>query len=90
MVAETQFAHIGMNHIIQTSRVLCVMKPNTRTAKKFIERAKERGMFVDDGKWIMIYNYQLSIINYQLSKRQRFIRWLLRRGPTSSHSEQRS
>ena len=47
MVAATQFAHIGMNHVIQTNRVLCVMKPNTKTAKKFIERAKERGMFVD-------------------------------------------
>lgn len=42
-----QFAHIGMNHIVQTTRVLCVMKPNTKTSKRYIERAKERGMFID-------------------------------------------
>lgn len=42
-----QFAHIGMNHIIQTTRVLCVMKPTTQCAKRYIERAKDRGMFID-------------------------------------------
>ena len=41
MVAP-QFAHIGMNHIIQTTRVLCVM-----SARRYIDRSKERGMFID-------------------------------------------
>lgn len=46
-MATAQFAHIGMNHIVQTTRVLCVMKPNTKTARRYIERAKERGQFID-------------------------------------------
>lgn len=46
-MATAQFAHIGMNHIVQVTRVLCVMKPTTKTAKRYIERAKERGMFID-------------------------------------------
>jgi len=46
-MATAQFAHIGMNHIVQTTRVLCVMKPNTRTSKRYLERAKERGQFID-------------------------------------------
>ena len=32
-------------------------------------------------------NYGVCTMNYEL---QKAIRWLLRRGPTSSHSEQRS
>lgn len=46
-MATPQFAHIGMNHIIQTTRVLCVMKPTTMSARRFIDRAKDRGMFID-------------------------------------------
>lgn len=46
-MATAQFAHIGMNHIVQTTRVLCVMTPNTKTAKRYIDRAKERGQFID-------------------------------------------
>ena len=46
-MATAQFAHIGMNHIVQTTRVLCVMKPTTKTSKRYIDRAKERGQFID-------------------------------------------
>ena len=46
-MATSQFAHIGMNHIVQTTRVLCVMIPTTKTAKRYIDRAKERGQFID-------------------------------------------
>lgn len=46
-MATAQFAHIGMNHIVQTTRVLCVMIPTTKTTKRYIDRAKERGQFVD-------------------------------------------
>lgn len=46
-MATAQFAHIGMNHIVQTTRVLCVMKPNTKSSKRYIERSKERGQFID-------------------------------------------
>ena len=42
-----QFAHIGMNHIVQTTRVLCIMKPTTMSARRYIDRSKERGMFID-------------------------------------------
>ena len=42
-----QFAHIGMNHIVQTTRVMVVMKPTTKTARNYVSTAKERGMFVD-------------------------------------------
>lgn len=42
-----QFAHIGMDHIVQTTRVLCIMKPTTMSARKHIERAKDHGMFID-------------------------------------------
>ena len=41
------FAHIGMNHIVQTNRVLTIMTPNTNTAKRYMTRAKERGMLID-------------------------------------------
>ena len=34
-MATAQFAHIGMNHLVQTTRVLCVMVPTTKTAKRF-------------------------------------------------------
>ena len=46
-MATAQFAHIGMNHIVQTTRVLCVIIPTTKTAKRYIDRAKERGQFID-------------------------------------------
>lgn len=46
-MVSAQFAHIGMNHIVQTTRVLCVMKPTTKTSKRYIDRAKERGQFID-------------------------------------------
>ena len=46
-MATAQFAHIGMNHLVQTTRVLCVMIPTTKTAKRYIDRAKERGQFID-------------------------------------------
>lgn len=46
-MSTPQFAHIGMNHIVQTTRVLCVMKSTTMCARRYIDRAKERGMFVD-------------------------------------------
>lgn len=46
-MATAQFAHIGMNHIVQVNRVLCVMKPTTKTSRRYIDRAKERGQFVD-------------------------------------------
>ena len=44
---SVQFAHIGMNHIVQTNRVLCVMTPQTKTSKRYIDRSKERGMYID-------------------------------------------
>lgn len=46
-MATPQFAHIGMNHVVQTTRVLVVMKPNTMSARRYIDRSKERGMFID-------------------------------------------
>ena len=46
-MASAQFAHIGMNHIVQTTRVLCVMKPTTKSSKRYMDRAKERGQFID-------------------------------------------
>ena len=42
-----QFAHIGMNHVVQTTRVICIMKNTTMSARRYIDRAKERGMFID-------------------------------------------
>ena len=47
MTVTAQFAHIGMNHIVQTSRVLSVMPPITKTAQRFVALAKERGQFID-------------------------------------------
>lgn len=46
-MATPQFAHVGMNHIVQTTRVLCIMKPTTMSARRYIDRARDRGMFVD-------------------------------------------
>lgn len=46
-MATAQFAHIGMNHLVQTTRVLCVMIPTTKSSKRYLDRAKERGQFID-------------------------------------------
>lgn len=47
MNAATPFAHIGMNHIVQTSRVLCIMRPGTKSARRYLDLSKDRGMFID-------------------------------------------
>lgn len=46
-MATAQFAHIGLNHVVQTSRVLCIVNPRTATSKRYLERAKERGQYID-------------------------------------------
>lgn len=46
-MATVQFAHIGMNNIVQTNRVLAVIPPHTRTSDRILEVAKGRGQFLD-------------------------------------------
>lgn len=42
-----QFAHIGMNNVVQTNRVLAMIPPKTKTANRILEVAKQRGQFID-------------------------------------------
>jgi len=46
-MASVQFAHIGMNNLVQTNRVICVIPPRTITANRILEVAKGRGQFID-------------------------------------------
>lgn len=46
-MATVQFAHIGMNNVVQTNRVLVIIPPATRTANRILEVAKGRGQFID-------------------------------------------
>lgn len=46
-MATVQFAHIGMNNLVQTNRVLVVIPPKTITANRIMDVAKGRGQFID-------------------------------------------
>ena len=46
-MASVQFAHIGMNNVVQTNRVTVIIPPHTRTADRILEVAKGRGQFID-------------------------------------------
>ena len=46
-MATVNFAHIGMNNLVQTNRVICVIPPKTITANRIIEVAKGRGQFIN-------------------------------------------
>ena len=46
-MATVNFAHIGMNNLVQTNRVLAVIPPKTITANRILEVAKGRGQFID-------------------------------------------
>ena len=47
MATSVQFAHIGMNNLVQTNRVITVIPPHTRTSDRILEVAKGRGQFID-------------------------------------------
>ena len=47
MATAVQFAHIGMNNLVQTNRVIAVVPPRTRTSDRILEVAKGRGQFID-------------------------------------------
>ena len=46
-MATVQIAHIGMNNLVQTNRVICVIPPKTITANRIMDVAKGRGQFID-------------------------------------------
>lgn len=46
-MATVKFAHIGMNNLVQTNRVLVVIPPHTRTSDRIMEVAKGRGQYID-------------------------------------------
>lgn len=46
-MATVQFAHIGMNNLVQTNRVLMVTPPHTKTADRIVQVAKGHGQFID-------------------------------------------
>lgn len=46
-MATVNFAHIGMNNLVQTDRVLVVIPPKTITANRILDVAKGRGQFID-------------------------------------------
>ena len=47
MNATVQFAHIGLEHVVQTSRVIAIIPPYLKTGKRYLELAKRRGMHID-------------------------------------------
>lgn len=46
-MATAPFAHIGMNNVVSTGRVLVIIPPKTITANRIMDVAKGRGQFID-------------------------------------------
>ena len=46
-MANAQFAHIGMNNLVQINRVMTVIPPRTKTADRILQVAKGHGQFID-------------------------------------------
>lgn len=46
-MAAPKFAHIGMNHVVQVNRVIAVIPPNLKSGKRYLEIAKNRGIYID-------------------------------------------
>lgn len=41
------FVHIGLNHVVQASRVMAIIPPELKTGRRYLEIAKDRGMYID-------------------------------------------
>lgn len=41
------FVHIGLNHVVQTNRVIAIIPPELKTGRRYLEVAKDRGMYID-------------------------------------------
>lgn len=46
-MSEPRFAHIGLDHVVQTNRVMAIIPPNLKTGRRYLEIAKGRGMHID-------------------------------------------
>jgi len=46
-MAYPQFAHIGLNYVVQINRVIAMMPPNLKPGRTYLELAKNRGMHID-------------------------------------------
>lgn len=46
-MTAVQFAHIGMNNLVQLNRVIAVLSPGTKTTERYMEIARNRGQFID-------------------------------------------
>ncbi len=46
-MATPKFAHVGMDNIVQTNRVMAVIPPQLKTGRRYLELAKNRGMHID-------------------------------------------
>ena len=47
METVLKFAHVGLNNIVQTNRVIAIIPPKTITANRILETAKRQGLFID-------------------------------------------
>lgn len=46
-MSSPTFAHIGLDHVVQTNRVMAIIPPNLKTGRRYLEIAKNRGMHID-------------------------------------------
>lgn len=46
-MSQPKFAHIGLDHVIQTNRVIAIIPPQLKTGRRYLEVAKNRGMHID-------------------------------------------
>ena len=44
-MADNRFTHIGMNNIVQNSKVLFITQPGNVTAERYVENAKKHNKF---------------------------------------------
>lgn len=47
MANNPQFVHIGLNFVVQTNRVLAIIPPNLKSGQRYLELARNRGMYID-------------------------------------------
>ena len=45
--ANLKFAHIGMNFVVQVNRVIAIIPPQLKVAKRYLELARNKGMHID-------------------------------------------
>lgn len=47
IATELKFVHVGMGNVINATRIVAMIRPNTQCAKRVLKSAKSNGMYID-------------------------------------------